>query len=284
MTGPDGSALDAKVGYSQVDGQYDVDLVLAGMDATATWPAVRYLRSWEHQRLALGPGAHVLDVGCGLGDITIAMAKEVVPDGHVVGVDASAAMLGVARRRAANAGVAADFHIADAMNLPDEDATYDACRSERVLQWLPDPGRAVAEMVRVLRPGGRLSLIDTDWQTLTIDLPDMTLVSAFREAIWRMRGAPGSAGSTLVNLCRTEGLADLEATAATHIWTQWSPDTEHAPSGIFPIPPIVRQMITAGVLDASLGERFIEQVLHSARDDRFFMSIGMFAVAGRGPG
>ncbi|WP_162448528.1 methyltransferase domain-containing protein [Phytoactinopolyspora mesophila] len=284
MADSNATGLDAKSGYSRVDSQPDVAMVLAGMDATATWPSVRYLRAWEHERLTPGPGAEVLDVGSGLGDIAIALAKEVTPGGRVVGLDASAAMIEVAERRAAGAGVEVGFRIADAMNLPEADSSFDVCRSERVLQWLPDPARAVAEMVRVLRPGGRLCLTDTDWFTLTIDLPDVGAISAFREAIWQLRGAPAAVGSRLLNLCRDAGVVELEATAATHIWTDWKPDTEYAPAGIFPIAPIVRQMIAADVLDPVLGERFIEQLLQAARDDRFFMSVGMFAVFGRRPG
>ncbi|WP_166354454.1 methyltransferase domain-containing protein [Phytoactinopolyspora limicola] len=276
-------ALDAQLGYSKVDGQPDVAAVLAGMDATATWPAVRYLRDWEHTRLVPGVGDRVLDVGCGLGDLAIRFAAHVAPTGRVVGVDSSAAMLTVAAERAAAAGLHVDFRAADAAALAEPDESFDVCRSERVLQWLDRPERAVAEMVRVLAPGGRICIADTDWQTLTVDLPDDDVVVAFRAAIRRLRGAPASVGSALFNLCRDAGLVDLDATAATHIWTRWDPDTELAPEGIFPVPPIVRQMIDAGVLDEAIGERFVEQLVDAARAGRFFMSIGMFAVFGRRP-
>jgi hypothetical protein len=99
----------------------------------------------------------------------------------------------------------------------------------------------------------------------------------------RLRGAPASAGSKLLNFCRDAGMADLEAHAETHIWTHWSPDTEATPSGVFPIPPIVQQMVEAQVLDPAMGSRFLEQLIHAGRTDRVFMSVGMFAVFGGRP-
>ena len=62
-------------------------------------------------------------------------------------------------------------------SLDEPDASFDAARSERTLQWLADPAAAVAEMVRVVRPGGRISLIDTDWSTFTIDVGDDALAA-----------------------------------------------------------------------------------------------------------
>ncbi|WP_281352534.1 methyltransferase domain-containing protein [Phytoactinopolyspora alkaliphila] len=284
MADADTAALDARLGYSKVDQQPDVATVLAGMDATAAWPSVRRLRAWERARLAPRPGDEVLDVGCGLGDVAATLAANVAPGGRVVGIDASTSMLEVARSRVADAGVSVDFHTGDAADLGEPDAAFDICRSERTLQWLEEPGRAVNEMVRVLRPGGRLCITDTDWLTLTIDIPDDDAVAAFREAIPRLRGTPASAGSKLLNLCRDAGITGLEATAETHVWTQWSPDTEATPSGVFPIPPIVHQMVEARALDAATGSRFLEQLVHAGRTGRVFMSVGMFAVAGRRPG
>lgn len=190
----------------------------------------------------------------------------------------------MARARAREAGAEVEFRTADATQLVEPDGSIDICRSERMLQWLADPSRAIAEMVRVLRPGGRLSLIDTDWRTLTVDLPDAEAAEAVSAAIWNLRGAPASVGSQLLNLCRATGqLVELEATAATHVWTRWDPDTEAGPAGLFPMRPSIGQIIEAGALDRALGERFLDELEQAARADRLFMSITMFAVFGRKP-
>ena len=97
---PTEDAPDLAKGFTAVDAQPDATPLIAAMDATATFPAVRQLRAHERERLALRPGDRLLDVGCGLGDVAMALAPEVAPGGEVVGVDASEAMLDVARRRA----------------------------------------------------------------------------------------------------------------------------------------------------------------------------------------
>ena len=121
------------------------------------------LKSRSLDALGLFPGAAVLDVGCGPGgDVQALSATKAC---RVVGVDVDLPMLGAARTHAARN---AAFICADTTRLPFSDSTFDAVRSERMLQHLPDPAAAVAEMARVTRPGGRLVLIDTDWASLTI--------------------------------------------------------------------------------------------------------------------
>src|SRR5262249_49390647 len=93
----------AAPGYRRVDDDPEVDALIARMDETARWDAILRLRSWERQALALAPGQRLLDVGCGLGDAGLALAKDLGEAGELVGIDASAAMLEVARARARSA-------------------------------------------------------------------------------------------------------------------------------------------------------------------------------------
>ncbi|MDQ4131901.1 MAG: methyltransferase domain-containing protein [Actinomycetota bacterium] len=271
--------------FARVDIQPDPAGMVAAMDATAQWPAVRQLREWERQRLALKPGDRLLDLGCGAGDVAIQLAADVLPGGAVVGLDASEAMLAAGRQRAADTGVQVEFRQGDALALDDPDGSFDAARAERALQWIPGVDGAIAELIRVLRPGGRLSLIDTDWRTLTIDLPDVALADAVLRAIFAFRGPSVAVGGRLLNLCRDAGLRDIEGTCATHVWSEWDPDSQPAPSGMIPVRPLIERLVANDVLDAAMGERFLEQVLDAARRDRFYMSLTMVAVIGtRGAG
>jgi ubiquinone/menaquinone biosynthesis C-methylase UbiE len=128
---------DAEIGYSRVDVQPDTALLIKGMEATAEWPAVRQLRAWERTHLALQAGERLLDIGCGVGDVAIALATDVAPSGSVIAIDASEAMLGVGRQRAAEAAVSVDFRIGDAESLSLHDGSVDACRCERELECVP---------------------------------------------------------------------------------------------------------------------------------------------------
>lgn len=89
------------------------------------------------------------------------------PDGEVTAVDLSAVMVAAARQRNNCAGVRYACGDITALDFPD--ATFDGVRSERAIQYAPDPDAAVAELIRVTAPGGRVCLIDTDWQSLLMD-------------------------------------------------------------------------------------------------------------------
>lgn len=109
------------------------------------------------EALRLRPGDTVLDLACGPGNFTSAFAAAVGPTGCAVGVDLSAPML--ARARTDNAGTGAQFARGDAHRLPFADATLDAASCYGALYLIPDPFAALAEMVRVVRPGGRLAVM-----------------------------------------------------------------------------------------------------------------------------
>jgi arsenite methyltransferase len=107
--------------------------------------------------LNIPPGGVALDVGSGPGNVTASLAHAAGPDGLALGVDISEPML--ERAVSAQAGPQVGFLRADAQNLPLRDETVDAAVSLAVLQLIPNPSATLAEMVRVLRPGGRMAVM-----------------------------------------------------------------------------------------------------------------------------
>lgn len=109
-------------------------------------------------RLAgIGQGMSVLDIGCGGGDMTMQIASIIGESGRVTGVDADAAVLAVARERAAGAGLAnVDFLQA---RVPDVslDGPVDAIAGRMILMHLEDPAAALGAMRRLVRPGGMIT-------------------------------------------------------------------------------------------------------------------------------
>jgi arsenite methyltransferase len=118
-------------------------------------------RRWR--RLAVSrvvrPGDRVLDACCGTGDLALA-AQEA--GGTVTGLDFSERMLERARHKSSTV----EWVRGDAMALPFEDGSFDAAVSTQVLEYVDDVPRALAEARRVLRPGGRLLVLDTDWDSI----------------------------------------------------------------------------------------------------------------------
>ena len=110
-------------------------------------------------RALVRPGDRVLDVGCGTGDLALACAR--AGAGRVLGVDFARPMLPLARRKArARAARHVDFAVADALRLPLADASVDVWCAGFVVRNIPDLDAALAEAHRVLRPGGRIGVLD----------------------------------------------------------------------------------------------------------------------------
>lgn len=111
---------------------------------------------------AIRPGETVLDVGCGTGVLTRLAAEATGQAGSAVGIDPGADMIRVARAQARHAGSAAGFKVAAIEQLPFDDAGFDVVLSSLMLHHLPPATRraGLAEVHRVLKPGGRLVVAD----------------------------------------------------------------------------------------------------------------------------
>jgi SAM-dependent methyltransferase len=119
---------------------------------------------WRDLLLSVLPPApaRVADLGCGTGSIAVLLAGE----GYDVhGVDLSGAMVAAARTKAANAGVPAQLQHGDAAVPPWEPSSFDVVFARHVLWALPDPEAAVGRWARLLRPDGRLVLVEGLWYT-----------------------------------------------------------------------------------------------------------------------
>lgn len=261
-----------------MDDDPNVAVLVDTMDATAQWPATRRLRAWEREQLGLVHGERLLDVGCGLGEAALALADDLGATGEVVGVDASVEMLRIARANATAAACSVRFSVGDACALDEPSGSFDAVRSERTLQWIAEPLTAVTEMARVLRPGGRISLIDTDWSTLTFDIGDVDLAARVRTAMSVERNRPSNIGSRLHELVQTIGCTPLATTTQTHTWTKWDPDESAAPDGCFSMESLADNLVDTGDLTPAERANFVSTIRSAAVRNQFTMSLTMYAV------
>jgi ubiquinone/menaquinone biosynthesis C-methylase UbiE len=158
-------------GFDQVDNARDPQSLVAFLDHTAEahFAAINQ-RSFE--LLALAHGQRALEVGCGTGDDARRLRQQVGKQGSVTAIDLSEHMLCEARARDAQNPWPTHFQQADVQQLPFAKHEFNATRVSRVLLHVPDVRQALREILRVTAPGGRIALIEPDFDTLVISHPD----------------------------------------------------------------------------------------------------------------
>jgi demethylmenaquinone methyltransferase/2-methoxy-6-polyprenyl-1,4-benzoquinol methylase len=141
--------------FDRVAGRYDA------LNSVMTAGLHHRWRERAAERAELGPGDFALDVCCGTGDLALALAGRVAPAGRVVGCDFSEPMLDLAREKAAaRAADGVRFEWADALELPYDGDRFDAVTVGFGARNLADLDRGLREMARVLKPGGRLIILE----------------------------------------------------------------------------------------------------------------------------
>ena len=144
----------------------DFDEEQAGLiDTMYATPDVVAQRRFVLGLLDLKPDERVLDIGSGPGYLISEMGAAVGRDGAVHGLDASVAMNAIAARRCTDKPWV-EIDKGDVLELPYADGTFDAAVSTQVYEYVADLPRALDELHRVLRPGGRALILDTDWDSL----------------------------------------------------------------------------------------------------------------------
>jgi ubiquinone/menaquinone biosynthesis C-methylase UbiE len=262
-------------GWADVDRSPDAGQFVQYLDTmTGTLFSKEYKRC-TFELLQAGPGHQMLDVGCGTGEDVRALAAIVGSSGRVTGVDSSTAMIAEARQRSDMLSLPVKFFVGDAHALEFPDGTFDGTRADRTLQHLEDPARAVAEMVRVTRSGGRLVLFEPDWETLVIDVPDRIVTRAI--LILRCdKYRQGWVGRQLYRLLIDTGLRDVAVTGISLVLTDYALAEQ-----ILEIRKAAEDAVAAGVIERDDAREWIAQLDASAATGRFFSAITGFVASAR---
>ncbi|MFQ5775082.1 MAG: class I SAM-dependent methyltransferase [Kiloniellaceae bacterium] len=230
------------------------------------------------EALDLTPGERVLDVGSGPGLLAYDMAAAVGPEGRVRGIDLSEDMLAMSRARCAEHPWA-EFEPADAAKLPYPDGGFDAAVSTQVYEYVPDIPAALAELYRVLRPGGRAVILDTDYDSLVMHTENRARMARVLAA-WDEHFVHAGLPRTLSPQLRDAGFTVRRRAVIPMFNPEYDTDTfSHGMIGIIASFVVGRKGVTREEADAwaaelrELGER-----------GRYFFSLNRYLFVADKPG
>ncbi len=248
------------------------------LDQRAAAPDQVALRERLIELVELAPGATAVEVGCGTGALLVDLARVVGPSGRAVGVEPLPEFVRATRDRLCRAGVAAWSEArvgrAEALDLPSSEAA--ACVAQTVLVHLPAAslGRALGEMVRMTRAGGRVASADQDGDSWAIDHPDRDLTRRIVRFNSDERYADGWTGRRLRRLFLDAGLERVRVCPVVHV------DTE-AGSYLYRMAERMAEAAAdAGAIGGVEAAGWLERLGELAARGRFFSSIVCYVCVG----
>ncbi len=264
-------------GFADVDGAQNADSYLACLSLLDSLPYFKEYKRKTYELLELGPFDRVLDAGCGLGDDVFRMAELIVPSGFVVGMDSSAKLIEKAKADQRSRALPVEFHVGDLRQLPFSDETFTRCRIDRVLQHVPEPSRAISELVRVLKPEGILLAYDNDWGTFSITSSDKR-VTRILENAWCDSFANNWIGRELRGYFAEAGLSSITVHPSVSLITDF--DTADK---VYNLRQTVRRAVAAGDISADQGSAWVNELRTRARSGSFAAALTAYTVVGRKP-
>ncbi len=274
---PSKTPSTGSAGFVDVDRSDDPGRFVRFLEGVTAHP---HLVAWRAERAALAgvaPGQRVLDIGCGIGVETLALAEMVGPAGRAVGVDRSREMVTAATARAAGTNNAT-FRVADAAALPFDDGCFDLAWSSRMLMFVEDPVRVAREARRVLRPdGGRWLASEPYFPGLMVDAPeDPELPALLRDR--QIAGQPQPrVALSLLRIAREAGFARARVEPTLRAW----PDAAFAAMGL-DWEAHLKAMIEEGTLEAKRADAFLAARRADEAAGRFFVALPGVAVVAEG--
>jgi ubiquinone/menaquinone biosynthesis C-methylase UbiE len=233
-------------------------------------PDVTRQRMRTLEALHLEAGESVLDVGCGSGLLAYDMATLVGTDGRVVGVDVSEDMLMLAERRCADLPQV-DLKQSEAENLSAGDASFDAVTCVQVLLYLSDVPTALSEMRRVLKTGGRIAIIETDWRGMVLNSFDDPLTRKMIAA-WDDAVSSPNLPVRLGPLMKSQGFSAVSVDAFPILNTSCTPGNFSSDM----LEQFARYAREQGTVSAGDSEAWLDDLQQKGADGSYFFCVNRF--------
>jgi ubiquinone/menaquinone biosynthesis C-methylase UbiE len=246
-------------------------VTIAYLDHAASTDLGRRYKQALLRALGLEEGLTVLDVGCGPGTDLPALAAAVGERGTVIGVDLEPAMLQRARERT-HSLPQVQIRAGDAHALPVADGSVDRARTDRVLQHVDDPAGVVAQLRRVLRPGGLVALAEPDWATLVIDAEDSATSRAYTDYVTTHVVRNAIIGRQLGRRLGEAGFVVESIDATTAVFRDYA-----SAEAILKMPSVAERGWRAGALDETAARAWLADLAQGP----FLAAFTFFTAIGR---
>jgi SAM-dependent methyltransferase len=261
-----------------VDADEDPQSLGGYLDDIASVGCVADTKRRSLELLLARAGDAVLDVGCGTGGEVRKLAGIVGRSGRVVGLDRSAELIGQARARCAEVnGAGTEFVVGDADELPFADETFDACRADRTLQHVTHPDRALAEMVRVVRSGGRVVVTEGGWELHAPTL-DAGLTNRILGVVLTTEDDRQWVGFLLPVLFKIAGLADVLGHRERHAVQAFD-----EVSRLWNLDRTLAQSVATGAVAPHDAEAWLRDLRWAVHDGEAWLELDMVHFAGIKP-
>lgn len=220
--------------------------------------------------LAINAGDSVLDAGCGTGLLAALMSAQAGQSGQVTGIDQSPHMLELAATRCDALGNVT-LHQGDITNLDFDTDSFDAASCIQTLLYVKDVDSALEELHRVLKPGGRIGIIETDWHGLVIDSPDYALTRIMTDA-WDSTVASPNLPPRLIPLLRNAGFKSVTVQAIPIINSSYN----KSGYGASMIRYMAKNVVKQKHLSQQQADQWIQEIKSRAKKQSFFFCINRF--------
>jgi arsenite methyltransferase len=248
------------------------------VEAVYLTPDVVAQRNATLEALQPAAGERVLDIGSGPGLLAYDMAATAGAEGRVCGIDTSQPMLAMSAKRCAGQPWA-EFKQADATQLPYPDGSFDAAVSTQVYEYVEDIPAALAELYRVLRPGGRAVIVDTDYGSLVIYTEDKARMARVLAA-WDEHFVHADLPRTLSHQLRDAGFAIRQRDVIPMFNPEYHANTySHGLLGLMASFVAGRRGVTKEEAAAWMAE-----FADLGKQGRYFFSLNRYLFAAEKPG
>jgi ubiquinone/menaquinone biosynthesis C-methylase UbiE len=263
---------------SGTEKQFEFDeKVSERLDRLFNTEALKALRREYFQLFSAQPGERILDIGCGTAANSIALAKRLAGRCSILALDNSDSMLAIARNRIQQFTYQNSVHVqkmdAQRLDLPGD--SFDSCMIIQVLEYAKDPIGMLREARRVLKPGGKVFVADTDWDTIVWNSSQKEKTRQIVE-LWSDHDADGWQGRKIPEYLKRAGFQNVKG-RVFNIFEDRFDETNYS---YIVTDLIASYLIQSGKMPEPEVRDWVEDLKSKNRAGHFYFSVSRFAFVG----